>query len=70
MKPKLTQTQRILKFLLKGGRLTCLTALHKFNCWSLRSRISNIRAMQKYNVKSEMITLPNNKRVARYSIEI
>lgn len=65
-----SQTTKILKYLLNGGKLTCLSALKKFDCLALRSRISNIRAMEKYNVKAEMITLKNKKRIAQYSIEI
>lgn len=65
-----SQTQKILNFMLKGGTLTCLSALKKFDCLALRSRISNIRAMNKYNVKAEMITLKNSKRIARYSIQL
>jgi len=65
-----SQNERILKYLLSGKSLTPMEALKKFGTWALSSRMSEIRAMNKYNVKAEMITLKNSKRIARYSIEI
>jgi len=68
---KKSQTERILIFLLSGGTLTPLQALKKFDCWALSSRISNIRALGRYNIKSELIVVKGSKkRVSKYSIEI
>lgn len=63
-----SQTLRITRFLLKGGRLTPMQALRKFDCWALSSRISEIR--KEYAVKSELIKVRGGKFVSRYSISI
>ena len=65
-----SQTNRILKYLLSGKSLTPIEALTKFNTWALSSRMSEIKAMNKYNVKSELIKLKSGKHVSKYSIEI
>lgn len=68
---QLSQTEKILQFLLKGGSLTPMQALKKFQCWALSSRISEIRAMNKYNVKSELISVNKGEKfVSKYSISI
>jgi hypothetical protein len=66
----MSQTDKILKFLLEGHSLTPMQALKKFGTWALSSRISEIRAMNQYNVKSELIKLKSGKHVSKYSIEI
>jgi len=66
-----SQTKRILNYLLSGKSLTPMQALKKFGCWALSSRISNIKAMERYNIKSELVSIKgNSKRVAKYSIEL
>lgn len=63
-----SQTKKILTFLLKGGKLTAIDALKKFNCLRLGARIWNIKQMNKYNIVREFVTTKSNKRVVRYSI--
>lgn len=66
-----SQTERITKHLLSGGTLTPLQALKKFDCWALSSRISNIKSLGLYKIKSELIVVKGSKkRVSKYSIEI
>lgn len=54
MKP-ISQNEKIIAYLKKPGRfLTPMKALKLFNCWSLSSRISNIRSTGVW-IKSELI---------------
>lgn len=64
-----SQNERILEYMLKGGSLTPLQALKRFNCWALSSRISDLRRLGKYNIKSELVKR-NGKYVSRYSIPL
>jgi hypothetical protein len=65
-----SQTQKILNALLAGQKLTALIALKKFNCMRIASRISEIKALGRYNIKTEMVKLKSGKRVAQYSIPL
>lgn len=66
-----SQNDRILKYLLSGGTLNPLQALKKFDCWALSSRISELKKLGLYKIKSELIVVKGSKkRVAKYSIEI
>lgn len=64
-----SQTEKILKFLLNGGKLTAIDALKKFNCFRLASRMNDIRNMNKYKIVREFIT-KGKKRFCRYSIPV
>lgn len=70
IKDRESQVSLILKFLLKGGTLTPLQALKRYDCWALSSRISDIKKMNQYNVKSELIKVRSGKFVSRYSIQL
>lgn len=66
----MSQNADILAYLRAGNSLTALEALSKFNCWALSSRISELqKELGAEWIISEMITLPNGKRVARYTLE-
>lgn len=65
-----SQTSRILQYLLKGGKLTALDALRKFNCFRLASRVNDIRNMNRYKIVREFVTTKGGARVARYSIPV
>lgn len=66
-----TQTAKILKYLLNGGKLTALDALKKFNCLRLGARIWNIKQMNKYKIAREWVTTKtSSKKVVRYSINL
>jgi hypothetical protein len=65
-----SQNKRIRKYLESGKSLTPLDALYQFGCWSLSSRISDLRK-QGLNIKSDLIEITSEgktKRVSRYSI--
>lgn len=69
-----SQSALILAYLRTGNSLTPLEALEKFQCWALSSRISELQKelgaqRQAEWIVSEMITLPNGKRIARYTLE-
>lgn len=63
-----SQCERILKYLKRGRKLTQLKALRKFNCLRLGARIHDLKS-RGHHIESEMITLPNNKRVAQYYLK-
>lgn len=64
-----SQCKMILEWLMKGKTLTNLEGLKNFDALACRSRIANLRA-KGHDIKTEMITLPNRKRVARYSMTL
>ena len=47
--------------------ITAIDALNEAGCFRLAARISDLRALG-YRIDSDMITLPNKKRVARYRL--
>lgn len=63
-----SQTEKILNYLLSGGKLTAIDALKKFGCFRLASRINEIS--QDYKVHREMVVTKSKKRIARYSIPV
>ncbi len=63
-----SQKEQILEYLLAGGQVTQLEALHKFKTMRLASRISDIKAMG-YDVKKESVKVAKGKFVACYFIE-
>ena len=63
----MTQNAAILAWLASGHTLTPLEALERFQTLRLGARAYDLRA-EGYDVRSEMITLPNGKRVARYRL--
>jgi len=62
------QWRRILRDLEAGETLTVVEALNRYGCYALSQRAGQLRRMG-YPVKSEMVDLPNGKRIARYSME-
>ena len=64
----LSQNEKILAYLQAGNSLTPIPALELFGCWALSSRISDLNK-KGHNIKSELITLDNGKKVSRYWIE-
>lgn len=65
MKTADSQNALIKGWLLNGYSLTQLEALNQFGCFRLAARISDLRD-QSLNVVTDMVTLENGKRVARY----
>ncbi|MCL7721927.1 helix-turn-helix domain-containing protein [Actinobacillus pleuropneumoniae] len=64
-----SQTKRILKHMLDGGRITSMSALEGVGSFRLSARIYDIKSLG-YDVQDEWITLPNGKRVKQYFIEV
>lgn len=63
---KLTQNERILEYLMKGGTLTHVTALGLFSCARLAARIDDLRNMG-HNIITENVK-QNGKTFARYHL--
>ncbi|MDD5013502.1 MAG: helix-turn-helix domain-containing protein [Atribacterota bacterium] len=61
----LAQSKLILAYLKKGGKLTPLKALKRFNCLRLGARIYDLKA-KGCPIKTRMITTWSGKRVAEY----
>jgi hypothetical protein len=68
MKATDSQNALIKGWLLNGYSITQLEALNQFGCFRLAARISDLRE-QSLNVVTEMVTLENGKRVARYFLK-
>ncbi len=65
MKTTDSQNALIKGWLLNGYSITPLEALNQFGCFRLAARIADLRD-QSLNVVTDMVTLENGKRVARY----
>jgi len=65
----MTQCEMILEHLNSGGTLTVLEAIERFGCYACSQRCGELRRAG-YPVKSELVELPNGKRVAQYSMEV
>ncbi len=63
------QCKAILAHLQSGKTITGIEALNEFGCFRLPSRIFDIKKLG-HKIASEMVTLPNGKRIARYSLEV
>lgn len=63
-----SQNALIKGWLLNGYSLTQLEALTQFGCFRLAARISDLKD-KGLNVVTDMITLDNGKRVARYILK-
>ena len=68
MKATDSQNALIKGWLLNGYSITQLEALNQFGCFRLAARISDLRD-QSLNVVTEIVTLENGKRVARYFLK-
>jgi hypothetical protein len=63
-----SQNALIKGWLLNGYSLTQLEALNQFGCFRLAARIADLRD-KGLNVVTDMVTLENGKRVARYFLK-
>jgi len=63
-----SQNALIKGWLLNGYSLTQLEALQQFGCFRLAARIADLRD-KGLNIVTDMVTLENGKRVARYFIK-
>jgi hypothetical protein len=68
MKTLDSQNALIKGWLLNGHSLTQLEALNQFGCFRLAARISDIRD-EGFHIITDMVTLENGKRVARYFVK-
>jgi hypothetical protein len=64
-----SQNALIKGWLLNGYSLTQLEALTQFGCFRLAARIADLRD-KGLNVVTDMVTLENGKRVARYFVKL
>ena len=62
------QASRILEYLRAGNKLTPMDALQMFGCFRLGARAFDLKR-QGHPIVSEMVKLPNGKRVAQYRYE-
>lgn len=60
-----TMTYDLLNALKQGERLTPLTALEKYRCFSLSQRMGELRRSG-WPIRSEMVTVTSGKKVACY----
>lgn len=65
----MTQTIEILNHLKSGKSLTPLDALQMFGCFRLGARVYDLKKAG-HNIISKMISLPNGKKVAEYSLQL
>lgn len=64
----MSQSDAILRLLVRcPDGITALDALTEVGCFRLAARISDLRATG-LDIESEMVTLGNGKRVARYRL--
>jgi hypothetical protein len=63
-----SQNALIKGWLLNGYSLTQLEALTQFGCFRLAARIADLRD-KGLNICTDMVTLENGKRVARYFLK-
>jgi hypothetical protein len=63
-----SQNALIKGWLLNGYSITQLEALTQFGCFRLAARIADLRD-KGLNVVTDMVTLENGKRVARYFVK-
>jgi hypothetical protein len=63
-----SQNALIKGWLLNGHSITQLEALTQFGCFRLAARIAYLRD-KGLDVMTDMVTLENGKRVARYSVK-
>jgi hypothetical protein len=64
-----SQNALIKGWLLNGYSITQLEALTQFGCFRLAARIADLRD-KGLNVVTDMVTLENGKRVARYFVKL
>ena len=65
MKTK-TQAQKILSHLKRGWKITQIDAFHKYGCWRLASRISDLRN-EGFDIRTKMIER-EGKTFAQYQL--
>lgn len=63
----MSQEQRIFVHLKMGKTLTTMQALKMFGCFRLSARIARLKKLLP-NIKTTMIRVGKNKRVAQYSL--
>lgn len=62
-----SQCERIARYLQRGRTLTPLSALRLFDCLRLGGRIRDLRK-RGYRIKTELVKVSGNKRIARYRL--
>lgn len=62
-----SQGEQILMHLRAGKHLTAFEALQRFGCLRLAARIDDLKK-EGHAIESQMVELPNGKRVASYRL--
>lgn len=63
-----TMTYELLRALKNGERLTPLTALEKYRCFSLSQRMGELRRAG-WPIRSQMVSVNSGKKVASYWLQ-
>lgn len=61
------QTEAIKTYMETHGSITALEALNEIGCFRLAARIKDLRD-RGVAIDSEMVTLPNGKHIAKYTL--
>lgn len=64
-----SQCKRILAYMQEGNAITPIEALNLFGCFRLGARISDIKKLG-YQIVTEMVSVGDGKRVARYHLAV
>ena len=64
MRAKNSQTERILRHLIQGKRITQIEAFRRYQCWRLAPRINELRN-DGHDIRTKMIQR-NGKKYAQY----
>ncbi len=65
---KKTQKTYVLEALLKGGKITPLTAMNSWGCMRLAAVISELRHKEGYNIATTMVKGRTGNQFAQYSL--
>lgn len=63
-----SQCHELLEAFFDGKKLTVLKALKSHGVYALSQRCSELRLKYRWPIKGRMVTLPNGKKVAEYSL--
>ena len=63
----MNQSDEILRYLRDNNTLTVLEAIQRFGVYALSQRVGDLKR-EGHNIESEIIKLPNGKRIARYRL--
>lgn len=68
VKKKVSQTEKILNYMMKNTYITPMDALRECGCMRLAARIADIKELG-YEIKTRMVVETNGTRYAEYRLE-